>query len=80
MVSAREPVECIESGMDGSGCQGPVAVREALSGTGRRFPRCEGHWQRRLARQQQIEDRYPRHPPADWSPLDAGEAWGEDDY
>ena len=34
-MSAREPVECIESGMDGSGCQGPVAVREALSGTGR---------------------------------------------
>jgi hypothetical protein len=22
----------------------------------------------------------PRHPPADWSPYDAGESWGEDDY
>jgi hypothetical protein len=69
-VSAGEPVECIEVGMD-PGCQGPVEVREALPRkwpvpeSGCRFPRCEEHWRRRLERQQQIEHR--------------GQAQGEDD-
>jgi hypothetical protein len=38
------------------------------------------HWARRLDRQGEIDRRYPATPPRDWSPLDAGEAWDEDDY
>ncbi len=34
----------------------------------------------RLEREAVIRQRYPLRPPADWSPLDAGEAWDEDDY
>lgn len=28
--------------------------------------------------QQEINERYPTHPPADWSPYDCGESWDED--
>lgn len=31
-------------------------------------------------RREQINTRYPPRPPSDFSPLDAGEAWGEDDH
>ena len=72
--------ECVEFGETGQGCEGRVYRREALSGSGTRFPRCEAHWAGRLEREAVIRQRYPVRPPADWSPLDAGEAWGEDDY
>jgi hypothetical protein len=62
------------------GCKGEVEYRMPLSGTGKSFPRCRAHWSERLEIQRGIDERYPCNPPADWSPLDAGEAWGEDDY
>lgn len=73
-----EPLECIESHTEA--CSGPVEYRMPLSGTGKSFPRCDRHWQLRLDREQQLRERYPARPPRDWSPLDAGEAWDEDDY
>lgn len=73
-----EPLECIED-HDGT-CKGAVEYRPSLTGTGTPIVRCESHWSRRLTLQDEINERYPRNPPRDWSPLDAGEAWGEDDY
>jgi hypothetical protein len=58
-------------------CKGPVEYRTALSGTGRSFPRCEKHWEARLAEQDRINRTYPAQPPADFDPLDAGESWDE---
>ena len=66
---------CLEAGPE---CAGPVELREALSGTGVPFPRCDRHWDRRLDFQAELDRRYPSTPPADWSPLDAGESWYED--
>lgn len=60
-------------------CSGRVEYRESLSGTGKPIPRCDRHWRERLKLQEEINDRYPEHPPADWSPLDAGEHWSEED-
>jgi hypothetical protein len=71
-------LECIDDGDEG--CSGPVEYRCALSATGRSFPRCDAHWARRLDVEDGIRARYPEHAPSDWSPLDAGEAWGENDY
>lgn len=68
--------ECIESGEE---CTGKVEFRTALSGTGKSFPRCDSHWSKRLDFQDGLNQRYPKHPPSDWSPMDAGESWDEDD-
>ena len=73
-----EPLECIDA-FTGT-CEGPVEYRYALSASGRSFPRCERHWAQRLEKQHELSRRYPARPPADWSPLDAGEAWDEEDY
>lgn len=62
------------------GCGGAVEYRMPLSGTGRSFPRCDGHWQERLDLENGLRERYPEHAPSDWSPYDAGEAWGPEDY
>ena len=52
-----------------------------MSGSGASFPRCELHYEiyaeRMAAVIAEISARYPVTPPADWSPLDAGEAWDE---
>ena len=58
-------------------CRGGVEYRMALSGTGRSFPRCDKHWQQRLAEQDRINERYPDspNPPADFDPAYAGESW-----
>lgn len=72
--------DCIQYGDDGGECSGTVEYRWPLSGTGKSYPRCNRHWHDRLDLQQQLNERYPAQPPADWSPLDAGEAWDEDDY
>lgn len=64
----------------GEWCGGPVRWREPLSENGDSFPRCDVHWEQRKASEQQIRRRYPQHPPRDWSPLDAGESWDEQDY
>lgn len=71
-----DELQCLE---EGSECEGPVEHRMPLSGTGRSFPRCDHHWEERLEVQRGIDERYPTHPPADWSPLDAGESWYEED-
>lgn len=75
-----EPLECLDDHGPHSGCSGTVEYRESLTGTGLAIPRCDAHWERRLDREDEIRRRYPQHPPADWSPLDAGEAWDENDY
>lgn len=76
----REPdrAECVQAFV--GNCVGAVAHREPLSGSGRSFPRCELHWDERLKLERDLNHRYPALPPAAWSPLDAGEAWDEDDY
>lgn len=71
-----ETPECLDGPVD---CEGSVQYRMALSGTGRSFPRCDKHWSDRLDTQRGIDERYPTHPPSDWSPLDAGESWYEDE-
>lgn len=73
-----EPLECIEA--FAGACEGPVEYRHALSASGRSFPRCARHWAQRLEKEQELSRRYPVRPPADWSPLDAGEAWDEEGY
>ncbi len=74
----RPDAECIDAYV--GTCTGPVELREALSASGRPFPRCDRHWARRLEREDELQRRYPPSPPADWSPMDAGEAWDEEDY
>lgn len=73
-----EKLECIQAHSEA--CTGVVQYRMALSGTGESFPRCDGHWELRLELERGLNERYPANPPADWSPLDAGEHWDEDDY
>lgn len=60
-------------------CRGTVEYREPLSPTGIPYPRCDLHWSERLEIQDGINRRYPEHPPSDWSPLDAGESWYEEE-
>jgi hypothetical protein len=49
-----------------------------MSATGVSFPRCDFHFEERYQRQLEIEQRYPRHAPADFDPMYAGESWDED--
>lgn len=78
MTRPTPQLDCVQA--FAGGCRGPVEHRTPLSGSGRSFPRCEGHWEQRLQLEHDLNRRYPISPPADWSPLDAGEAWGEEDY
>lgn len=80
MDDGTDELACLDGQGPDSRCAGLVEYRSPLSGSGRSFPRCEAHWSRRLTRQAEIERRYPARPPASWSPLDAGEAWDEDEY
>lgn len=73
-----EPLVCLDGGEEMLGCMGPVELRYPMSPTGRWFPRCEQHYDQRLAKQDEINERYPDNPPPDWSPLDAGEHWSDD--
>ncbi|MFZ2526644.1 MAG: hypothetical protein WAX14_03165 [Rhodococcus sp. (in: high G+C Gram-positive bacteria)] len=68
---------CLDS-YGSNDCAGAVEYRTPLSGTGRSFPRCEKHWSERLDRQEDLNRRYPAHPPADFDPMYAGERWDED--
>jgi hypothetical protein len=77
MYDEDEDMECLDKSAE---CAGAVEYRMPLSGTGRSFPRCDKHWSDRLDVQRGIDERYPSHPPQDWSPLDAGESWYEDEY
>jgi hypothetical protein len=60
-------------------CAGPVEYRMAMSGTGKRFPRCDYHFSLRLDQQEAINRRYPETQPSDFDPLYAGERWYEDE-
>jgi len=62
-------------------CTGATEYRFPLSGTGKPYPRCEGHWEKRLEKQEEINRRYAPFsdvPPADFDPLYAGERWNDD--
>lgn len=74
-----EPLKCLER--HDNACTGAVEMRFPLSGTGRSFPRCDGHWSKRLALQEEITRRYAPNsdvPPAWFDPTYAGERWDED--
>lgn len=68
-------LECLDR-HDGE-CEGPVEYRHPLSGTGKPFPRCDHHWDKRLDVQAGINRRYPDQatPPSDFDPSFAGESW-----
>lgn len=65
---------CLEHGED---CSGEVEYRDALSPTGKRFPRCDAHWSKRLDAQERINRDYPdsANPPSWFDPSYAGESW-----
>lgn len=66
---------CNDYRPDDIDCNGAVMFRMSLSPSGENFPRCESHWGKRLKEQDQINQRYPELPPADFDPLFAGETW-----
>lgn len=70
-------LDCLD-GHGRDGCHGPVEYRHPLTATGRAFPRCELHWERRLDEQVRIGRLYPYFPPPMWSAADAGECWTDD--
>lgn len=69
--------ECTDD-YDGE-CRGPVEYRMPLSGSMVAHPRCEHHWELRLQREEELQDRYPEQQPRDFDPGFAGERW-DDDY
>ena len=75
----NESLECLDENPLLEACKEPIEYRESLSGTGISYPRCDFHWDMRLDIQDQINDRYPYHQPADFDPTYAGERW-DDDY
>ena len=74
-----EVLECLDDHGENT-CRGPVEYRMPLSGTGKSFPRCDFHWDKRLDRQEEINERYPDSPiaPSWFDPMDAGERWDND--
>ncbi len=73
--------ECLNFRDDGS-CGGRVAFNSIDPGRTEAFPRCDRHWAKRLkAREVSIEIYADVSVAPSWfDPMDAGEAWGEDDY
>ncbi|MBU8820957.1 hypothetical protein KL864_34420 [Mycolicibacterium goodii] len=73
--------ECLDGPV---GCRGEVSEYLALSGSGERYPRCEGHYAAYVERLQPqidaINRRYPVMAPADFDPYYAGESWDEDGW
>lgn len=75
----NEPIKCLDR--HDEQCTGTVEMREPLSGTGLPYPRCDAHWDKRLKKQQEINERYAPTsdvPPAGFDPTYAGESWDED--
>jgi hypothetical protein len=69
--------------LDGpEGCTGEVCERLSRSGSGMRFPRCEGHYieyaQRMDAVHAKTRRRYPATPPSWFDPTYAGERWDDE--
>lgn len=66
---------CLESS---SACKGEVLLR--WPGYGERYwSRCEHHGEQRVKREEEAQERYPVHAPADFDPGYAGERWDEDE-
>lgn len=76
-IEALTASECLEHGDD---CHGTVEYRMPLSSSGKAFPRCDAHWDKRVTEQEQINARYPQNAPSNFDPYYAGEAWGPEDY
>jgi hypothetical protein len=79
-TGVSEDLACLDAN-DGP-CTGAVELRHALSASGRSYPRCDGHWKKRLDKQQEINERYAPFsdvPPSGFDPADAGECW-EDEW
>ena len=76
--------ECIESEMDESPCRGGVRYRMSLSPSGTPFARCDGHWQARLEREAEMNERLGHWrsdvAPEWFDPTACGEVWSEEDY
>lgn len=75
-VEECEP-RCLEASME---CSGPIQYRMPLSGSGKAFPRCDHHWEIRLAKQEEINQKYAPDssvPPEGFDPSYAGECWDE---
>lgn len=72
----EEQLKCLDDRGDGT-CVGEVEYRDSLSPSGKHFPRCEAHWEKRLRRQEQINRDYPDSdtPPSWFDPSYAGERW-----
>lgn len=72
-----DPIRCLDAGPN---CAGPIEYRMPLSPSGHAFPRCELHWDLRLAEQERINRLYGSPTaPSDFDPSYAGERWDEDD-
>jgi hypothetical protein len=79
MSTTEEVLECLDS-HDGK-CRGEVRMRLRASDW-KSFPRCEFHWGKRMAREEEIVRRYNPDgccAPVGFDPADAGERW-DDDY
>ncbi len=78
----NDELKCLDRhDQDRSPCTGATEYRYPLSGTGRPFPRCDGHWEKRLELQEQINERYAPTsdvPPAGVDPTYANERWSDD--
>mgnify|MGYP001565050906 CR=1 FL=1 len=71
-------IACLEESPE---CSGDVEFRMPLSGTGSAFPRCEFHWDKRLAFQEETERKYAVNssvPPVGFDEADIGEHWDYD--
>ena len=64
-------LECMQKGDD---CKGAVEYRMPLSGSGKSFPRCDFHWEKRLEVQDEINEKYA--PDSDVPPVGFNASWG----
>lgn len=70
-------LRCLDAGR--GGCSGPVEMRTTPDRTdGKHFPRCEAHFEARLAEAERTADLRGDVPPAWFDPSYAGESWDED--
>lgn len=77
-----EELKCLDDHAEGAECTGDIEYRMPLSGTGRSFPRCDGHWAKRLDKQAETVKRYAPFSdvvPSGFDPTYAGERW-DDEY
>lgn len=74
-----DKLECLDD-TDGD-CKGEIAYRMSLSPTGISYPRCDGHWQKRLDEEERMNDRVGNWrsdvPPSWFDPAACGESWDE---